>query len=86
MQVLHEPVAVRKEFCFVRKEKHSLKTSMFLGRGSKMLSFKSEDLPVIETVDHEDLVSAEETDENTSVTCFVRNSCLVREYFFCANK
>ena len=47
-----------------------------------MLSFKSEDLPVIETVDHEDLVSAEETDENTSVTCFVRNSCLVREFFF----
>ena len=47
-----------------------------------MLSFKSEDLPVIETVDHEDLVSAEETDENTSVTCFVRNSCLVREFIF----
>ena len=43
---------------------------------------KSEDLPVIETVDHEDLVSAEETDENTSVTCFVRNSCLVREFIF----
>lgn len=47
-----------------------------------MLSFKSEDLPVIETVDHEDLVSAEGTDENTSVTCFVRNSCLVREFIF----
>ena len=46
-----------------------------------MLSFKSEDLPVIETVDHEDLVSAEGTDENTSVTCFVRNSCLVWEFF-----
>ena len=30
-----------------------------LGRGSKALIFKSEDLPVIRTVDHEDLVSAE---------------------------
>ena len=51
-----------------------------------MLSFKSEDMPVIETVDHEDLVSAEGTDENTSVTCFVRNSCLVREFLYFIRK
>jgi len=59
VKVLHEPVAVRKEFCF-NYINSSLKEKP-LGRGSRALSFKSEDLPVMRTVDHEDLVSAEES-------------------------
>ena len=31
----------------------------FLGRGNRVMKLKSEDLPVMTTVDHEDLVNAE---------------------------
>ena len=55
---MHEPVAVREKPCFARKGALTENKS-FLGRGSRVLILKSEDLPVIRTVDHEDLVSAE---------------------------
>ena len=69
MKVLHEPVAVREEFyftgivCFVcRLVQNPLGTPPSPGRRSKIRILKSEDLPVRGTVDHEDLVRAEETD------------------------
>ena len=59
MEVLHEPVAVREEFCFRRNPV----TDSILGRRSKMMILKSEDLPGMCTMtvksqskDHVDLV------------------------------
>ena len=53
MEVLHEPVAVREEFCFRRNPV----TDSILGRRSKMMILKSEDLPVmVLPKDHVDLV------------------------------
>ena len=56
---MHEPVAVREESGFTRK---GTLTEFILGRGNRMRILKSEDLPVIVTVDHEDLVCAENAD------------------------
>lgn len=58
MEVLHEPVAVIEESCFAARF-HSLKTSLFLGRESRVRILKSEDLPVTDAVDHADLVCTE---------------------------
>ena len=69
MRVLHEPVAVREELCFAPMGRITESMEMLLGRGSKVRILKSEDLPVMGTVDHEDLVNAEKANEEFVLFC-----------------